>query len=98
MALLVLSANNNYNKAKEQMRVVAKEVTAEVLLHKIERVNLLLLGDLPHTVSGINHANNWKDLESNFWGAEAIIKPFELLAELVSNVPNLKGIYAVGGE
>ncbi len=89
--------NFNFFKARAQIAYMINVINQEVMLHNIEEVNLLLLGDLPHTISGLNHMNNWKDIETNFWGAEAIIKPFELLAELVANTLNLTGIYAVGG-
>lgn len=90
--------NFNFSIARQQITNMIDIINTEVLLHGIERVTLLLLGDLPHTISGLNHMNNWKDIESNFWGADAIIKPFELLALLAANVLNLTGIYAVGGK
>lgn len=89
--------NFNYDRAKEALESMAFVINSEVENKGFREVNLLFLGDIPHTISGVNHANMWKDIEQGLWGAEAIIKPYELLSEFVSNVHNITKIYGVGG-
>lgn len=88
----------NYEKAKEALTTMSFEINALVENKGYNDVYLLFLGDIPHTVSGVNHANMWKDIEPGLWGADAIIKPYELLIEFMSNTHNITKIYAVGGE
>jgi UDP-2,3-diacylglucosamine pyrophosphatase LpxH len=87
----------NSDIAWEKMSTIINEVNNEVLANKHDEVHIFILGDLPHTVSGLNHLDSWKTIEKGSWGANALIRPFEILAGLVSNIFNLKGVYGVGG-
>lgn len=87
----------NVGHARHALTEMSTKINTLVEDKNYTDVYLLFLGDIPHTISGINHANMWKDIEPGLWGAEAIIKPYELLVEFIHNTHNITKIYAVGG-
>jgi len=84
-------------KARAALAYMAYVVDKEYASEAYNGISVISLGDVMHTVSGINHANMWKDLEPGLWGAQAIIKPYELLAEFIYSLPDVKYVYGVGG-
>ncbi len=87
----------NAEAARVALNIMATNINQKMGTGAFSEVILLFLGDIMHTVSGVNHANMWKDIEPGLWGAGAIIKPYELIAEFVYNIPNVTAIYGVGG-
>lgn len=83
----------NYDIAKEKLAEVADIINGV----GADEVNISFLGDSVHTISGTNHANMWKTIESGAWGANAIIKPFEILMNFFMQINNLKKITSVSG-
>lgn len=55
------------------------------------------MGDIIHSVSGLNHQDTWKNMDPKSVGAEAIIQPYILLAEFISSLSYLKTVNIVGG-
>lgn len=86
--------NFNSKIAEKAFKRIASYLNTEYSDYSI---NLLLLGDLIHSVSGKNHEDTWKTLENGMWGANSIITPFELLLNFIHSVPTITGVYAVGG-
>ena len=62
-----------------------------------ERVHVHFMGDIIHSVSGLNHRDTWKNMKQGTTGAEAIIQPFELLLNFLNKIKNLYKINFVGG-
>lgn len=87
----------NVESSRKVLKTMAKNINLEVKSKGYTDVILLFLGDVMHTVSGVNHANMWKDLEPGLWGAEAMIKPYELIAQFIGNIEYVTEIYGVGG-
>ena len=68
------------------------------MINKIpSNVHLYLLGDIIHTVTGLNHKTSWKDITPGVHGAEAIIKPYEILLNFIRNIKDIKSVNIVGG-
>lgn len=87
----------NLSAARLALATMSNNINAVVKRDGHSEVRLLFLGDIPHTVSGVNHANMWKDIEPGLWGAESMIKPYELLSQFIASTYNITKIYAVGG-
>jgi len=83
----------NYNNAivQEKLEEVLGFLTGE------ERVHVTFMGDIIHSVSGMNHSNSWKNMLPDQTGANAIIKPFELLLNFLLAIRNLERVNVVGG-
>lgn len=62
-----------------------------------QAVKVALLGDIMHSISGVQHPDIWQRIEEGAWGADMVIDAFELLAEFFLNIENLTEVYAVGG-
>jgi hypothetical protein len=66
--------------------------------YKAAKVNLVILGDLVETVSGVNHPDSWKGIEAGMFGPNIITKTYEFLVDnLINKVTNLNKIIATGG-
>ncbi len=89
--------NFNAEAARVALATMSDNINNQMASTAYNRIILIFLGDVMHTVSGVNHANMWKDIEPGLWGASAIIKPFELITEFVHNLKNVTEIYGVGG-
>jgi UDP-2,3-diacylglucosamine pyrophosphatase LpxH len=83
----------SYDVVREKL----DEIAAEVLSYSYNRAHIYFMGDIIHSVSGLNHKDSWKNMAQGTSGAEAIIKPFELLAEFIAEVPYVHSINMVGG-
>lgn len=57
--------------------------------------HLFILGDLIESFTGLNHKNSWKQLELH--GVDALIAAYQILSSFITTIPNLKGVYIVGG-
>jgi UDP-2,3-diacylglucosamine pyrophosphatase LpxH len=66
-----------------------KDTDAPVIVH--------FLGDIIESVSGLNHKDSWKGLESGYHGADSIINPFQILFRFLSSINNLYAVNIVGG-
>jgi hypothetical protein len=63
-----------------------------------ERVNVLFLGDMIESFTGLNHKNSWKGLQKGMIGAEVIKFSVNILHEkLLSKLNNLKYVKLVAG-
>ena len=73
-------------------------VSEVVNSYRAAKVNLMILGDLVETISGINHPDSWKNIEEGHFGSNIIIKTKEILVNhLINRIVNLKLIAASGG-
>jgi predicted phosphodiesterase len=74
------------------------KVADNVNAHNFSEVHLNLLGDYVESVSGLNHLNTFKSLDSNLVGAKLIKVTSEILSDaLISKIHNLKSINMVSG-
>jgi hypothetical protein len=65
---------------------------------KYEKVNVLFLGDMIESFTGLNHKNSWKGLQKGMIGAEVIKFSVNILHEkLLSKLNNLKYVKLVAG-
>ena len=55
------------------------------------------MGDIIHSVSGLNHRDSWKDMKQGSAGAEAIIQPYKLILTFLNNIDKLYSVDFVGG-
>ena len=84
--------NYNISIIKEKLEYVVQQTkTLDSKLH------VHFMGDIIHSVSGLNHKDSWKNMAQGTDGAEAIIQPYKLLVEFLSNLDNLYSIDFVGG-
>lgn len=61
-------------------------------------VDVLLLGDLIESFTGLNHANSWKGLQKGMFGAKAVKLFTELFSDFcLSKINNLGGVKIVAG-
>ena len=60
-------------------------------------VHVTFMGDIIHSVSGMNHKDSWKNMDRTQTGANAIIKPYEILMDFLMGIPALKRVNIVGG-
>ena len=84
---------DNYNTD-----IIRKQL--EYILTFIEEapnVHVHFMGDIIHSVSGLNHRDTWKNMDPSSTGAEAIIQPYKLLVEFLSTIENLHSVNIVGG-
>lgn len=84
-----------YNSAIIEEKL--NEVAATINSIGAKSVNISFLGDTVHTISGVNHSNMWKTIEPGAWGANAIIKPFEVLMNFFGKIYNLNKVISVSG-
>ena len=84
----------NYSLAivKEKLNKIAGLMPDDAIVH------VHFLGDIIHSVTGLNHKDMWKSMEPGVHGAAAIIEPFKLLAEFLLAIPGLVKVNMVGGE
>jgi len=65
---------------------------------KAAKVNIVILGDLVETVSGINHPDSWKGIGNGHFGSNIIILTKDILVNhLLNRIVNLNKIIATGG-
>jgi len=85
--------NYNIEIIKNQLKYVITTV------NKIEagQVNVHFMGDIIHSVSGLNHKDSWKNMAQGTSGAEAIIQPYKLLSTFLRNIDNIGKVDFVGG-
>jgi predicted phosphodiesterase len=63
-----------------------------------KEVNVLFLGDMIESFTGLNHKNSWKGLQKGMIGAEVIKFSVNILHEkLLSKIKNLKKVKLVAG-
>jgi len=83
----------NYNKdiVREKLAEILEFVRYEPNLH------VHFMGDIIHTVSGMNHPDNWKSIGPDDYGSNAITNPYEILLDFLSAIPGLTKVTMVGG-
>ena len=82
----------------DEMIIKLNRIAKVANSYKAAKVNLVILGDLVETVSGINHPDSWKGIEGGMFGSNVIIQTQEMLVkELINKVTNLNKIVATGG-
>jgi len=85
----------NYNNAIVEEKF--KEVLGILELTNASNVHVTFMGDIIHSVSGMNHQDSWKNMDPAQTGANAIIKPYELLLNFLAAIPRLVKVNIVGG-
>jgi hypothetical protein len=91
MHLGMSQKNFNYEIAEQKLVDILDTIT-----HR-EYVHVHFLGDIIHSFTGLNHKTSWKNMEKDSWGANAIIKPYELLLNFLSSIGDLYSVDIVGG-
>ena len=84
-------SNYNIDIVREQLQYVLTFVKDSPKLH------VHFMGDIIHSVSGLNHKDSWKNMDPAATGAEAIIQPYKLLLEFLGSIDNLHSVNIVGG-
>lgn len=62
-----------------------------------DEVYIDIAGDLIESFTGLNHKNSWKNLDKGLHGAEAVKLATKFLAEFISRINNVKGVFIVSG-
>ena len=83
----------NYTIAEQKLNQIARDINNA----RGKKVIVSFLGDTIHTVTGTNHAGMWKTIEQGAWGANSIIKPFEILYKFLGSINNLVEVTSVSG-
>lgn len=78
---------------KERLKQVSQDINYE----DYDEVNIVCLGDLIESFTGLNHSNSWKGVEAGMWGANAVIESQKLLTRFLSDINNFGMMYGVGG-
>jgi predicted phosphodiesterase/uncharacterized protein YqfB (UPF0267 family) len=74
------------------------DIVAKVNRMNFKEVNVLFLGDMIESFTGLNHKNSWKGLQKGMIGAEVIKFSVNVLHEkLLSKINNLKDVKLVAG-
>lgn len=74
------------------------DIVAKVNRMNFKEVNVLFLGDMIESFTGLNHKNSWKGLQKGMIGAEVIKFSVNVLHEkLLSKINNLKDVKIVAG-
>jgi len=83
----------NYNNE------IVREKLQEVIGYIDPRfpVHVTFMGDIIHSVSGMNHKDSWKNMDPSQTGANAIIKPYEILLDFILGIPSVIRVNIVGG-
>lgn len=73
-------------------------IVSNVNLMNYKEVNVLFLGDMIESFTGLNHKNSWKGLQKGMIGAEVIKFSVNILHEkLLSKINNLNHVKLVAG-
>lgn len=91
MHIGINQGNYNYSIIQEQLNHILSFLVLPSLIH------VHFLGDIIHSVSGLNHQDTWKNMDPNATGAEAIIQPYKLLSEFLGSIKGLYSVDIVGG-
>lgn len=62
-----------------------------------KELHLVILGDLVESVSGYNHIETLKEMESSVTGGNIIILAHKILSEFILKLKNLKKVYMISG-
>lgn len=79
------------------LRAKLKDIADEVNTLGFGKVNIILLGDLIESFTGLNHKNSWKGIQKGLWGSGVVIAAYELVGEFISDIHNFYKLYMVGG-
>jgi predicted phosphodiesterase len=93
----VISDKFDLKIAEQKLAEVAEHINQFSMVRPDVSVNVILPGDIMHNISGYMHADAFKHTETGMWGAESIIKPYELLLNFLLSITGLKAVYVVGG-
>ena len=93
----VISDKFDLKIAEEKLAEVAEHINAFAEVRDDIGINIILPGDIMHNISGYMHADAFKHTETGMWGADSIIRPYELLFSFLLSIKGLKNIYIVGG-
>lgn len=89
------AGGDNYNK--DAIIEKFKEISGNLRNYTDCKVNVILLGDIFHSISGTKHADIWKDMEPGIHGANAFIEATEVFTGFLSSIVNLNSVHIVGG-
>jgi len=92
MHIGINQSNFNVDIIRKQLAYILSLITANVIVH------VHFLGDIIHSVTGLNHQDTWKNMDPDSVGAEAIIQPYKLLVEFLASIEGLAVVNIVGGE
>ncbi len=84
----------NMGVLKEKLNRMAESINES----NAKYVDLVILADLVETISGLNHDDSWKGIGKGMFGANIIIKTYEIIVEeLINKVVNLRRVCGCGG-
>jgi len=98
-----------HSGSKSNRSMISEEWSVERLEEKLDRVTkiinsygskhvtIYLLGDLVETISGLNHPDTYKLIQSGWFGSQAIIGTYDILRRFIGKIHNLKAIGGCGG-
>jgi len=78
---------------KEKLNEVSKIVNE----NNYSNVDIVFLGDLIESFTGMNHKNSWKGIQKGLWGSQVLISSYEIISKFISDIYNFRKIYMVGG-
>lgn len=90
-----LQATKDYDidVLEEKMLKLSQDINAM----KAKKVNLLFLGDLIESFTGLNHSDSWKDIQWGYYGAQVVFSAYKIITTLISNTNNISYIGGIGG-
>ena len=76
-------------------RKALHSVAANINALNAKKVNMIILGDIIESFTGMNHPNSWQGIQ--FYGADLVTISYEILGEFFSQIVNLSSIVIIGG-
>jgi len=85
-------ANYNLDIIENRLHTIANNIN-----NGYHNIHVHFMGDIIHSVSGLNHKDSWKNMAQGSSGAEAIIQPYKLLLKFLMRIDCLYSVDFVGG-
>lgn len=86
------------NQANYDIEIIREQLSYILnLIVFTPNIHVHFMGDIIHSVSGMNRKDSWKNMKQNTSGAEAIIQPYKLLIEFLGGIKTLYSVDLVGG-
>lgn len=77
------------------VRKALSTVAHNINVMQSKKVNVIILGDLIESFTGMNHPNSWQQIE--LYGADLVVIAYELLIEFFEKIINLNSITLISG-
>jgi calcineurin-like phosphoesterase family protein len=90
---LINTPDFNISSVVDALEYAARRLNAQMY----EQVDVLILGDLIESFTGLNHKNSWKGLGKGMFGANVIKLTTDILGNFLEGIFNLGKVKIVGG-